>query len=96
MISIVASPLDSLTLAILTYQGGRTRRGASGALYPQSAIAELNSSLRLGYRSHLAGRDIEGWVPRDVDLRTPPDPEGSNGKQDPTCAAGVPGPSHNP
>ena len=40
------------------------------------------------------GDDIEDWVPRDVDLRTPPDPEGSNGKQEPACAAGVPGLSH--
>ena len=42
------------------------------------------------------GDDIEDWVPRDVDLRTPPDPEGSNGKQDPSGAAGAPGLSHHP
>ena len=94
--SIVAPPLDSSTLAILTYQGGRTRRGASGALYPQSAIAELNSSPRRDLRAHIMGDDTDDWVPRDVDLRTPPDPEGSNGKQDPMGAVGVPGLSHHP
>ena len=42
------------------------------------------------------GDDTDDWVLRDVDLRTPPDPEGSNGKQDPTGAVGVPGLSHHP
>ncbi len=61
-------PLDSSSLPILTWYGGRTRRGASGALYPQSALAESNSSPRRGQRTHIVAGDIEGWVLRDVDL----------------------------
>ena len=39
---------------------------------------------------------IEGWVPRGVVLRTPPGPEGSNGKRDTAGAVGVPDPSRLP
>ena len=34
---------------------------------------------------------VEDWVLRGRDLRTPPGPEGSNGKQIPLGAAGLPG-----
>jgi hypothetical protein len=37
---------------------------------------------------------VESWVRRNKDLRTPPGPEGSNGKWAPLCAVGVPGLSH--
>ena len=36
----------------------------------------------------------EGLVLRGEALRTPPDPEGSNGKEVPSGAAGVPGPQY--
>jgi hypothetical protein len=48
---------------------GRARRGASGALHPQSAIAELNSRPRPPCRRAGPGYgDVEGQVRRNRDL----------------------------
>src|SRR4029450_10019639 len=58
---------------------------------PQSATAGLNSPLRAA-RVEGAGWDgVEGWAPRDGKCRTPPGPEGSNGKAPLPSAVGVPG-----
>ncbi len=73
---------------------GRARRGASGALYPQSARAGSNSRPRsCACRDCPHGRGADGWVLRGRSLRTPPGSEESNGKQSLLGAAGVPGPS---
>jgi hypothetical protein len=47
----------------------RARRGVSGALYPQSAIAELNPCLRLtSVESVYVARYNEDWVLRNSEL----------------------------
>lgn len=42
----------------------RARRGASGALDPQSALAGLNSLPRSGPLGLPGPRGVDGWVPR--------------------------------
>jgi len=70
---------------------GRARRGASGALDPQTAIAG-SKSLPRGSSPGLVWRSgVEGWVLRGEGLRTPSGPEGSSGKQIPSGDAGRPG-----
>src|SRR4030095_12947030 len=72
----------------------RARWGASGALYPQSALAGLNPCLRVRVRGERRARSVDGQVPRNVTLRTASGPGGSSAKRALTGAAGVPGPSH--
>ena len=43
---------------------------------------------------HRYPNSVEGWVLRGEDLRTPPGPGGSNGKELPLGAAGLPGFQH--
>src|SRR5919106_206359 len=74
--------------------GDRAGRGASGALYPQSALAGPTVRPRIGGPGPLRARGDEGRVPRDAEPRTPSGPEGSSGKRNPAGAAGTPGRSH--
>ena len=46
----------------------RARWGASGALYPQSALAGLNPCLRVRVRRERRARSVDGQVPRNVTL----------------------------
>src|SRR5215208_4371152 len=46
----------------------RARWGASGALYPQSALAGLNSCPRVRVRRERRARSVDGQVPRNVTL----------------------------
>ncbi len=59
---------------------GRARRGASGALYPQSALAGLNSPSRPGSLGLAPSSGVDDRVPHGENPRTPPGSEGSNGK----------------
>ncbi len=70
----------------------RARRGGSGALNPQSALAGLNSPSR-GFAPVAPpfGASMVR-VPRGVGLRTRSGPEGSSLKRSPTGAAGAPEP----
>lgn len=47
---------------------GRARWGASGALYPQPALAGLNSLSRASAVGLTATRGVEGRVPRGGEL----------------------------
>ncbi len=74
---------------------GRARWGASGAFAawprPKSAYAGSNSpwkGLRVWSLPRSSG--VEDWVLRGRSLRTPPGPEGSNGKEILLGAAGAP------
>ena len=69
----------------------RARRGGSGALYPQSALAGLNSLPRGTAPGQRAADGVDGRVPRDVGPRTRSGPEGSSLKRSPAGAAGSPG-----
>jgi hypothetical protein len=46
----------------------RARRGASGALYPQAALAGLNPCPRVRVRRERRARSVDGQVPRNVTL----------------------------
>ena len=71
----------------------RARRGTSGALYLQSAIAGLNSHLRSPFSRAAASSDVEDRVPRSGESRTVSGPEGSSTKRTSPGAAERPGPS---
>src|SRR4029453_14528807 len=58
---------------------------------PQSASAGLNSLSRGDCVGGASRGGVEGWAPRNGNRRTPPGPEGSNGKATLSCAVGVPG-----
>src|SRR5207302_10739044 len=73
-------------------QADRARRGGSGALYPQSALAGLNSSPRGSAPVAPSLAASMARVPRGVGLRTRSGPEGSSLKRCPIGAAGAPGP----
>ena len=72
---------------------GRARRGTSGALYLQSAIAGLNSHPRSPFSRAAASSDVEDRVPRSGESRTVSGPEGSSTKRTSSGAAERPGPS---
>src|SRR5204863_7889454 len=76
--------------------GDRARWGASGALYPQPALAGPMLARGAHGPETLRARSEEGRVPRDANLRTPSGPEGSSGKRALAGAAGTPGRSHRP
>src|SRR5262245_38491697 len=57
---------------------------------PQSALAGLNSLPRALRVERASWSGVEGWAPRNEKRRTPPGPEGSNGKAPLSCAVGVP------
>src|SRR5947209_16499703 len=57
---------------------------------PQSAVAGLNSPLRSDPVGLPRWNGNEGWVPCVRSLRTPPGPEGSNGKKCLLSDVGVP------
>src|SRR5712692_10841222 len=73
---------------------GRARRGASGSLNPQSAIAGPNT-VRGAESNGAWARDagVDGQVPRTGSLRTASGPEGSSAKEFLSGAAVRPGPS---
>ena len=48
---------------------GRARRGASGALYPKTAIAGLNPCLRSWLVSLFLLSSVDGWVLCNEELR---------------------------
>jgi len=75
--------ISGLTLYQIAYYyvSGRARRGTSGALYPQSAIAGSNSPSRSGPLGLAPPSGDDGWVPHGGSPRTPPGPGGSNGKR---------------
>jgi len=54
----------------------------------QPAIAGLNAGLRRLFVVTAMISGVEDWVLRNGDRWTPPGPEGSNGKPDPSCAVG--------
>lgn len=56
----------------------------------QPAIAGSNSKLRLVFVSPAILSGVEDWVLRNGNLQTPPGSEGSNGKQEFSCAVGLP------
>ena len=71
-----------------------TNRGGSGALYPQSAIAEANSPIEVWFfvqLEYVSG--VDSRVLRNSDLWTSSGGEPSSDKQSSLCAAGVPGSS---
>ncbi len=70
----------------------RARRGGSGALYPQSALAGLNSPPRGSAPVAPPSGASMVRVPRGVGLRIRSGPEGSSLKRSPAGAAGAPGP----
>ena len=72
---------------------GRARRGASGALYLQSAPAGLNPLPRSPFSNAARRRDVEDRVPRSGEPRTVSGPEGSSTKRSSSSAAVRPGPS---
>src|SRR5437899_10720601 len=57
---------------------------------PQSALAGSNPLSRAGRVEWASASGVEGWAPRNENRRTPPGPEGSNGKATLSCAVGVP------
>jgi hypothetical protein len=73
--------------------GRRARRGTSGALYLQSAIAGLNPLPRSPFSDAARRRDVEDRVPRSGEPRTVSGPEGSSTKRSSSGAAERPGPS---
>jgi len=76
--------------------GDRAMWGASGALYPQPALAGPMLARGTHGPDTLRARSDEGRVPRDANLRTPSGPEGSSGKRALAGAAGTPGRSRRP
>ena len=74
---------------------GRARRGASGALNPQSAIAGLKPSPEVQPPASIFGKNVESRALRGGNPRTPSGPEGSSGKRALSSAAGQPGLSLN-
>src|SRR6185312_919479 len=75
----------------LRSQADRARRGGSGALYPQSALAGLNSPPRGSVPVAPSLRALSARAPRGVGSRTRSGPEGSSLKRSPAGAAGAPG-----
>ena len=69
----------------------RARRGTSGALNLQSAIAGLNSHPRSPFSRAAASSDVEDRVPRSGESRTVSGPEGSSTKRTSPGAAERPG-----
>ncbi len=57
----------------------------------QPAIAGSNSKPRLVFVSPAILSGVDDWVLRNGNLQTPPGPEGSNGKQELSCAVELPG-----
>jgi hypothetical protein len=86
--SISASPIRSAIDSV-----GRARRGTSGALYLQTALAGLNSHPRSPFSRAAASSDVEDRVPRSGESRTVSGPEGSSTKRTSSGAAERPGPS---
>jgi hypothetical protein len=78
--------------ALLSFRS-RARRGTSGALNLQSAIAGLNSLPRSPSPNAARRRDVEDRVPRSGEPRTVSGPEGSSTKRSSSGAAERPGPS---
>jgi len=78
--------------ALLSFRS-RARRGTSGALNLQSAIAGLNPLPRSPSPNAARRRDVEDRVPRSGEPRTVSDPEGSSTKRSSSGAAERPGPS---
>ncbi len=77
----------------LDSQADRARRGISGALYSQSALARLNPLSRDEAVGASPPRAVSmARVPRDVAPRTRSGPEGSSLKRYVAGAAGAPGP----
>ena len=75
----------------LSSLGDRARRGASGALYPQSATAGLNPRPRGRCEVHgLEQSGNDGEVPFGARPRTRSDPEGSSLKRSRVRAVGQP------
>ena len=73
---------------------GRARRGASGSLNPQSAIAGPNTARGAEFFGAWArARSVDGQVPRTGSLRTASGPEGSSAKECLAGAADKPDPS---
>ena len=77
-------------------RGDRARWGASGALYLQPALAGPMLARGPDGPGPSRERSVEGRVPRDANLRTPSDPEGSSGKWAMVGAAGLPDRSYRP
>ena len=78
--------------ALLSFRS-RARRGTSGALNLQSAIAGLNPLPRSPSPNAARRRDVEDRVPRSGEPRTVSGPEGSSTKRSSSGAAERPGPS---
>ena len=72
---------------------GRARRGTSGALYLQSALAGPNSPPEVIVLVGRRTRDVEDRVPRSGEPRTVSGPEGSSTQRPSSGAAERPGPS---
>ena len=70
----------------------RARRGGSGALHPQSALAGLNSPSRGSPPVAPLPGASRARAPRGAGSRTRSGPEGSSLKRSPAGAAGAPGP----
>jgi len=69
----------------------RARRGARGALHPQSTYGGLNSYPRLGSPPVGLVHGADGRVLRNGTPRTESGPEGSSSQRNVPCAAGTPG-----
>jgi len=68
----------------------RARRGARGALHPQSTYGGLNSYPRLGSPPVGLVHGADGRVLRNGTPRTESGPEGSSSQRNVPCAAGTP------
>src|SRR5918992_5545151 len=76
----------------LAFVVDRARRGGSGALHPQSALAGLNSRPSgLVFGASTPDRGVDGRVPRGERSRTRSDPGGSSLKRIRSCVADQPG-----
>jgi hypothetical protein len=90
--SPIPPPQPAIDRALLSFRS-RARRGTSGALNLQSAIAGLNSLPRSPSPNAARRRDVEDRVPRSGEPRTVSGPEGSSTKRSSSGAAERPGPS---
>jgi hypothetical protein len=89
----VRSPYNALYGRSALDSACRARRGTSGALYLQTALAGLNSHPRSPFSRAAASSDVEDRVPRSGESRTVSGPEGSSTKRISSGAAERPGPS---
>ena len=87
----VADSVDARSEGSAVNFRGRARRGTSGALNLQSAIAGLNSHPRSPFSRAAATSDVEDRVPRSGESRTVSGPEGSSTKRSSSGAAERPG-----